>query len=224
MTLTQSNQSRSTSINRLENYTLQLKTTMTLRLLSRLFPSSNFDSEWLHKNARKQTFNFEKVWLEYAGQPGGANTEHQWKITVNIKWAEELIEKYNRLLNESLSVVHVRNDRTFTWNNLTFLSEAEVKIAQALERKEILYFANPPCRIKNKQGNMVTKKPDFLIYYKGKARILEVDGTQHEESRASDYERDRIFDRQGLITTRFTASECFTKPDEVVEEFLGLFN
>lgn len=221
------NQGKYIEIDGTQYYVLQLKTTMMIKLLSRLFPTQSFNANWLHRKVRNNeggiyTANFGS--LKYVGQPGGVNTEHEWEIIVNIKWANKLIEYFNYLIKESLSIVQVTNDGTFTWNNLIFLSEAEVKIAQALERKGVLYFANATCRVKNRNGDIVTKKPDFLVYYKGKSRIFEVDGSQFHTNRKDDYERDRIFDKQGLITTRFTASECFTKPDEVVEEFLELFN
>lgn len=74
-------------------------------------------------------------------------------------------------------------------------------------------------------GIIETKETDFLIFYKGTARILEVDGEEyHQNRRLEDYRRDRMFDRQGIRTTRFSASECLKNADEVVDEFLELFS
>jgi very-short-patch-repair endonuclease len=61
------------------------------------------------------------------------------------------------------------------------------------------------------------------VFYQGRTRILEVDGREYHQDRDKDYKRDRMFDREGLVTTRFSASECLNNPDEVVAEFLELF-
>ncbi|MGF1487487.1 MAG: DUF559 domain-containing protein, partial [Prochloraceae cyanobacterium] len=44
----------------------------------------------------------------------------------------------------------------------------------------------------------------------------------HNESRAEDYKRDRLFHRQGIKTIRFVANECYNNPGVVVDEFLEL--
>jgi very-short-patch-repair endonuclease len=92
-----------------------------------------------------------------------------------------------------------------------------------LEKRGVLFFANAKCRIRNRLGKVETKEADFLVFYQGETRILEVDGKEYHQDRDKDYRRDRLFDREGLVTSRFSAKECLDNPDEVVDEFLELF-
>ncbi len=87
----------------------------------------------------------------------------------------------------------------------------------------MLFFANARCRIYNRSNKYETKEADFLVCYQGKVRILEVDGREYHQDREKDYKRDRLFDKEGLPTSRFSAKECLDNPDEVVAEFLDLF-
>ncbi len=49
--------------------------------------------------------------------------------------------------------------------------------------------------------------------------ILEVDGATYHPSPAFDYQRDRLFIRQGLVCSRFYAAKCMENPDAVVRNF-----
>jgi very-short-patch-repair endonuclease len=82
-----------------------------------------------------------------------------------------------------------------------------------LEKRGVLFFASARCRIRNRLKQTETKEADFLVFYQGKTRILEVDGREYHQDRDTDYKRDRIFDQEGLVTTRFSASECLHNPD-----------
>lgn len=208
---------------KLENVSLELHTTMMLKLLTKLFPTKNFSSDWLKqkvKNVEAQTCRFQSGMLEYVGQPNGKNTEFLWRITLDCQWLERLHNTYQSLLNDLDNGILATVE---SHNGLTSLSKPEVLICKALEIKKVLFFHNAPSRICNRSGNFETKIVDFLVFYKGKCRILEVDGKQHNQSREEDYKRDRLFDREGLKTSRFTASECLNNPDAVVDEFLDLF-
>jgi very-short-patch-repair endonuclease len=55
-------------------------------------------------------------------------------------------------------------------------------------------------------------------------RILEIDGKEFHQQSNLDYARDRLFEKNGIRTTRYTASECMADPDAIVEEFLELFD
>jgi hypothetical protein len=116
---------------------------------------------------------------------------------------------------------------------MNFRSPAEVKIADALDKRGVLFFANARGRVSDR-GSPVSRSSglitgrlevDFLVFYRGKCISLEVDGKHHEESIQThrDYIRDRLLLREGIPTARFTASECLQNPDAAIEEFLNLF-
>jgi len=59
--------------------------------------------------------------------------------------------------------------------------------------------------------------------YWGKVRILEVDGITYHQDPSADYKPDRLFNKEGIKTSRFSAQEYFGNSNSVVEEFLELF-
>jgi hypothetical protein len=222
-----------------------LKTTMMLKLLSRLFPTKQWTSQWLIENVKKSPRGcfscFEgHLTLTYKGQPDGFKTEHEYEITVHQTLAKKLAEAYRAIQDSLIDHRHIDTDAllppnskyneylteegTYEWNNIILRSPAEIDIAITLEEKGVLFFTNSRCRVRNRAGFTETKETDFLVFHKGKVRILEVDGKQYHQQPHLDYARDRLFDKYGIRTTRYMASECMNNPSEVVEEFLELFD
>ncbi|MDB9378998.1 pentapeptide repeat-containing protein, partial [Nodularia sphaerocarpa] len=115
------------------------------------------------------------------------------------------------------------NNKTHTWERLTFRSKTEIKIAEALDRAGTLFLPNCLARLNTPNGR-ANKEADFLICYNGKWGILEVDGPHHKpERRVEEQERERIFRRHGIkVVERFDSSRCYENPDEVVEEFFKM--
>jgi len=97
-------------------------------------------------------------------------------------------------------------------------SEAEVRIAEALDQTGVLFFANARGRVRL-QDTLVSDTQltgrveiDFMVFYQGRCVILEVDGGHHEESGQTirDYARDRVLLRSGVPTVRFIVQDCMT--------------
>jgi hypothetical protein len=111
-----------------------------------------------------------------------------------------------------------------TWRNLRFRSESEVRIAQALDRADVLFLPNCLARL-GVTDDRKNREADFLVCAAGKWGILEVDGEPfHPPSRTvHDHTRDRLFKEHGIrVVEHFDASECFERPDDVVARFLKL--
>jgi len=113
---------------------------------------------------------------------------------------------------------------TQVWQNLNFRSKAEVAIAQALDRRGVLYFPNCAARL-GPPEHRHTKEPDFLICYEGKWGILEVNSPKFHPSRGSDDERDLQFKLNGIpLIHHFQWEQCNEHPDEVVGKFLNMLS
>ncbi|MDM3858363.1 MAG: DUF559 domain-containing protein [Aphanizomenon gracile PMC644.10] len=211
-----------------------LDTTLMLKVLSRLAPQQVWTSDWLQANVRKkadQKMILGPYIIEYKGQPGGAGKQHTWRMYTNndrekVRLDEAVKSKSPGLIpvQQPQSQSSESTDEAFTWNGLQLRSLAEQKIAEELQKRQILFFANSRCRIATRIGITETKEADFLIYYKGNSRILEVDGQEYHQSAAKDHQRDRLFERHGIRCTRFTANECLNDPANVIDEFLELFD
>ena len=204
----------------------QMKTTRLLKVLRIMLPHENWTSEKLTNEVNVKgsgVYRFEHGTIAYLGQPDGPRTEHLWEMTVDRAWARALIEAHNQA-QESEALVKTKAEvYPKDWNGLHLRSPAEVAIAVALQKKGVLFFVNAGCRLHNHSRQYETREVDFLVFYQGKVRILEVDGITFHQNPLADYKRDRLFDREGIRTSRFSAQECFGNSNAVVEEFLELF-
>lgn len=99
------------------------------------------------------------------------------------------------------------------WGGLYLRSEAEQKIAEALDKAGVLFFANARGRVGLKDnivsdGQLTGRvEVDFLILHQCRCLVLEVDGAHHNEEGQiiRDYAKDRVLLKFGLSTVRFTA-------------------
>ncbi len=65
------------------------------------------------------------------------------------------------------------------WNGWQFRSQAEVKIAEALDRAGVLFFPKATARLTTPEGR-TNQSPHFLVCSEGKLGILVVDGEEDE--------------------------------------------
>ncbi len=233
-------------------YYLELKTGKLLDLLVQLSTESNNTT-----NLRKKINNYlysktrpgfylefnEHLHLAYGDQRDGHGTQHWWRLFFDNYYKQQVEQFTNGSalavpgkdtpLNDSGKEIKTDINPMYEWGGMYFRSKAEIKIAEELDSKGVLFFANSRGRI-GRQGSPISEasnfltgrlEVDFMVFLKGKCMILEVDGNHHQESlqTSRDYVRDRVLLREGLPTVRFTAKECFEKPENVVIEFLSIF-
>jgi hypothetical protein len=138
-------------------------------------------------------------------------------------WSKTRLKEIKEIpmqINSTYKIAPIQRKK-IEWQNLSFSSVSEVKIAQALDRVGVLFFPNCRGRLSTTQGRQ-NRECDFLICYDGIWGILEVDGEPfHPPSRAAeDHKRDGFFLDHGVWVHRFDANECFNCPDDVVRRFL----
>ncbi len=105
-----------------------------------------------------------------------------------------------------------------THSGMNYRSRSEIAIAEKLELSEDILFL-PNCTA---VSGKVPKEPDFLIFYKKRIGILEVDGPTHTGRMADDSMRDSFFQRQGIFVKHYPAEKCFQDAAWVLRDFLGL--
>lgn len=172
--------------------------------------------------------------IAYAGQPKGAGSQHQWHIFCNegYKSQVEQIIRGTALVASSPAEPQDGPGGNYTkeWGGLYLRSEAEIRIAEALEETGLLYFANARGRVGLKDtlvsDSQLTGRveADFMVFYKGMCLVLEVDGRHHNAQGQTirDYARDRVLLRAGLPTVRFPAEDCLKRPQQVIAEFVSI--
>jgi len=137
-----------------------------------------------------------------------------WQVSVDQNDFEKLIDPISRAKHENSLIPFI------TQAGSSSKSNGEHILCEIFKKEGVIFFNNPYGFFPN---ILEMKAPDFLVFYKGECRILEVDGSQHNESRESDYERDRTFDKFGIRVSRFTHKQCVTDPVGVIQEFMNLF-
>jgi hypothetical protein len=108
------------------------------------------------------------------------------------------------------------------YNEMKFGSRSEVRIAQELEARRVLFFPLP-LAVRSDTGAVYLdhREPDFLICQDGTWGILEV--AFHPDRYEKDSEKDIWFKKSGILCIQhYTAERCFNYPSEVVDEFLQL--
>lgn len=115
--------------------------------------------------------------------------------------------------------------RPCEWKGLSFRSQAERRIGEALERANVMFGANARVRVGLAQDARETLEPDFWVVSEGQLGILEVDGPSHDGRAAKDNERLRTFKRHGIaVVEPYPAEECYDIPDHVVADFLSILH
>lgn len=110
-------------------------------------------------------------------------------------------------------------DPKYLWNGWHFDCEAQLKIAEALDRANVLFFPNAKARLTTSDGRE-NKDAHFLVFHQGKWGILEVVSL---EKRAKTEETDNPFKPNGISLIHCCDyNECNEEGDRVVQEFLEL--
>jgi hypothetical protein len=131
----------------------------------------------------------------------------------------------NTITEDPVGKQPAQTDKYKTWNNLCFRSETEIRIARAFDKVQgVLFLPNAQARLGHPRGRE-NREPDFLVCYRGKWGILEVDGQKYHPSAAKDHARDRLFKLHGIsVVEHFDATDCYENPEHVVKQFLYLLS
>ncbi|MBC6475957.1 MAG: hypothetical protein GDA48_26700 [Hormoscilla sp. GM102CHS1] len=105
-------------------------------------------------------------------------------------------------------------ERVYDWNGLQLRTDAEVKIAQALDRASVIFSPNPQLRLTTPEGRL-NQQPNFAIFHQGKLGILLIDPVpQHPDVGKTS--------QSIQIVQHYHPNRCREEPDRVVQEFLAI--
>jgi hypothetical protein len=161
--------------------------------------------------------------LCFANNLNGANSSPanlDNAINTDHKKSDSCDEKIQDENGNNQGIESNREERLYHWNDLRFHCEEQVKIAEALDRTNTLFFPNSKARLTTPEGRQ-NQEPDFLIFHEGKLGILEI---WHPDT-AKDETRDRNFASAGICTIYYCeAHRCSQEADRVVQEFLEILS
>ena len=109
-----------------------------------------------------------------------------------------------------------------TWNELKYASASEIRIAQELEKRKVLFFPLAVAvRAETGMNWQDHREVDFLICHKGAWGILEV--SYHPDRYERDAEKDVWFKRSGILCIQhYTAERCYNDSKGVIDEFMEI--
>jgi len=109
--------------------------------------------------------------------------------------------------------------KNYQWQGLNLHSEAQIKIAETLDRASITFIANPQLRLTQCQERE-NPQGDFMIIYQNQIGLLNIDEEDRhqeiiDESENSDFNPSDIH-----LIKHYNINQCTEQPDEVVQDFL----
>ena len=122
-----------------------------------------------------------------------------------------------------------RNGEGWVWEQLRLQSEAQVEIAKALDRANLLFFGNGIARLELGGTRESETECGFLVFERVSVvpavvrwGILAVEPPRDDSGDLTylQADRDLYFERGGVRIYRFPYDECLQTPDKVVQTFL----
>lgn len=117
-----------------------------------------------------------------------------------------------------------RDQEPIIYNEIKFASNSEIRIAQELEAKKVLFFPLS-LAVRRETGNNYKdhREVDFLVCLDGIWGILEV--SYHPDRYEKDAEKDAWFKKSGILCIEHRSAErCYNQPKTVVAEFLDILS
>jgi hypothetical protein len=148
-------------------------------------------------------------------------------IEVEAGWQNVVRELIADAKNPNQAVVSEKMSQKngkeiYSYNEMKFASNSEIRIAQELEVRKILFFPLP-LAVRAESGDFYKdhREPDFLICHDGTWGILEV--AYHPNRYEKDSEKADWFKQSGILCVQhYTAERCYNESGKVVDKFLEI--
>jgi len=143
------------------------------------------------------------------------------RLFANLNEADYGQADLDKTINADTETELSDSENEIDWNGFCFHSDAQVKIAETLDRTSALFMPNSQLRLTTPAGRQ-NQKAQFLVFHQGKLGILEVDGP---EDAAADEAVDILAINSGIcLVKHYDATRCSEQPDLVVQEFLAILS
>jgi len=100
-------------------------------------------------------------------------------------------------------------------------ADAQVKIAEILDRTSTLFIPNSQLRLATPAGRQ-NQQADFLIFHQNKLGILKIDSELSHPNATEDKKCGLLIDSGICLVKHYDATRCSGQPDIVVQEFLEI--
>jgi uncharacterized protein YjbI with pentapeptide repeats len=143
------------------------------------------------------------------------------RLFANLNEADYVQTDLDKTINADSETELSDSENEINWNGFCFHSDAQVKIAEILDRTSTLFIPNTQLRLTTPAGRQ-NHKDQFLVFHQGQLGILEVDWP---EDAAQDEAVDILAINSGIcLVKHYDATRCSEQPDLVVQEFLEILS
>ncbi|MEG4498577.1 pentapeptide repeat-containing protein [Microcoleus sp. F10-C6] len=115
------------------------------------------------------------------------------------------------------------SENEIDWNGFCFHSDAQVKIAEILDRTSTLFIPNSQLRFATPEGRQ-NLEADFLIFHQGKLGMLKIDSESSDQNATEDEVCGLSVDSGICLVKHYDVTRCSEQPDLVVQEFLEILS
>ena len=108
-------------------------------------------------------------------------------------------------------------------NSSEYPADAQVKIAEILDRTSTLFISNSQLRLATPAGRQ-NQEADFLIFHQNKLGILKIDSELSHPNTTEDEKCGLLIDSGITLVKHYDPTRCSEHPDLVVQEFLEILS
>jgi uncharacterized protein YjbI with pentapeptide repeats len=145
------------------------------------------------------------------------------RLFANLNEADYVQTDLDKIINADNKTELSDSEKEINWNGFCFHSNAQVKIAEILDRTCTLFIPNSQLRLATPEGRQ-NLQADFLIFHQGKLGLLKIDSESSDQN-VNEEETCGLFIDSGIcLVKHYDAIRCSEQPDLVVQEFLEILN
>jgi Uncharacterized low-complexity proteins len=145
------------------------------------------------------------------------------RLFANLNEADYVQTDLDKTINADSQTKLSDSQNEINWNGFCFHSDAQVKIAEILDRTSTLFIPNSQLRIATATGRQ-NQKADFLIFHQNKLGILKIDSESSHQNTTEDEICGLLIDSGISLVKHYDATRCSEQPDLVVQEFLEILS
>lgn len=145
------------------------------------------------------------------------------RLFANLNEADYGQADLDKTINADSETELYNLEKEINWNGFCFHSDAQVKIAEILDRTSTLFIPNSQLRLPTPEGRQ-NLEADFLIFHQNKLGMLKIDRESSHQNSTEDEMCGLSIDSGICLVKHYDATRCSEQPDLVVQEFLEILS
>jgi uncharacterized protein YjbI with pentapeptide repeats len=145
------------------------------------------------------------------------------RLFANLNEADYVQTDLDKKITADSETELSNSENEINWNGFCFHSDAQVKIAEILDRTSTLFIPNSQLRLATPAGRQ-NQQADFLIFHQNKLGILKIDRESSHPNATEDEMCGLLIDSGISLVKHYDATRCSEQPDLVVQEFLEILS